>query len=149
MTLSPEDDSDILARLAQAESRLARLESIQARQPLVPGSYVNEIGEQFKTTLDNLLNRRIDRFGDRLEARIDRFGDSLSESLEGSSDKLSAKIDELGNSLKARFDLSDVSFARLDAKLDLILELSAKIDWTKYRKLQLEQDKSDDSTQCV
>jgi hypothetical protein len=72
-----------------------------------------------------------------LEARIDRFGDSLSESIAGSSDKLSAKIDELGNALKARFDESD-------AKLDLILELSAKIDWTKYRKLQLEQDKSDD-----
>jgi uncharacterized coiled-coil protein SlyX len=134
MTSSPEDDSDILARLAQAESRLARLESIQARQPLVPGGYVNEIGEQFKTQIDNLLDRRIDRFGDRLEARIDRFG----ESLEGSSDKLSAKIDEL-----------DASFDRLDAKLDLLIELSAKIDWTKYRKLQLEQDKSDDSTQCI
>jgi hypothetical protein len=62
MTPSPEpDDSDILARLAQAESRLARLESIQARQPLVPGGYVNEIREQFKKTIDDLLNRRIDQ----------------------------------------------------------------------------------------
>jgi hypothetical protein len=119
MTLSPEDDSDIFARLAQAESR----------QPLVPGGYVNEIGEQFKTQIDNLLNRR-----------IDQFGDSLSESFASSSDKLSAKIDELGNSFKARFDLSDVRFDRLDAKLDLILELSAKIDWTKHRKSQLNQD---------
>jgi hypothetical protein len=110
MTLSPEDDSDIFARLAQAESR----------QPLVPGGYVNEIGEQFKTQIDNLLNRR-----------IDQFGDSLSESFASSSDKLSAKIDELGNSFKARFDLSDVRFD---------LELSAKIDWTKHRKSQLNQD---------
>ncbi len=156
MTSSPKpDDSDISARLTWIEYRLARLESIQARQPLVPGGYVNEIGEQFKTQIDNLLDRRIERFGDRLEARIDRFGDSLSESFAGSSDKLSAKINELSDSLKARFDKSD---ARLDefcdqldkfgdsfeAKLDLILELSAKIDWTKYRKLQLEQDKSDD-----
>jgi hypothetical protein len=142
MTPSPKpDDSDISARLDWIEYRLARLESIQARQPLVPGGYVNEIGEQFKTQIDNLLDRRIDRFGDRLEARIDRFGDrlearidrfgdSLSELFAGDSDKLSAKIDELGNSL--------------EAKLDLLIELSAKIDWTKYRKPQLEQDNSDD-----
>ncbi len=129
------DDSDIFARITWIEYRLARLESIQARQPIVPR--VNEIGERFKTTLDNLLDRRIDRFGDRLEARIDRFGDSLSELFAGSSDKLSAKINELD----AKIDKFGDS---LEAKLDLILELSAKIDWTKYRKTQLEQDKSDD-----
>jgi hypothetical protein len=66
MTSSQEpDDRDIFARLAQIEYRLARLESIQARQPLVPGSYVNEIGEQFKTTLDNLLGTR-DEYAERL-----------------------------------------------------------------------------------
>jgi hypothetical protein len=123
MTPSPEDDSDILARLAQIESRLARLEFIQARQPLVPGGYVNEIGEQFKTTLDNLLGTRNEyaenRFNTRREARQDE-----------------AKS-------KARQDKAAEDKARQDEtmrKLDLILELIEKIDWTKHRKSQLNQD---------
>jgi hypothetical protein len=111
---------------------------------------------RFTDPAERLANAKVDAFQvgfdrldallegsfSRLESRIDKFGDSLSDSFAGSSD-------ELRNLLDARFDLSDTRFDESDAKLDLILELSAKIDWTKYRKLQLEQDKSDDSTQCI
>jgi hypothetical protein len=139
MTPSPEpDDSDIFARLAQIEYRLARLESIQARQPLVPGGYVNEIGEQFKTQIDDLLGTRDEyaenRFNTRREARQEEEAESK------------ARQEEEAES-KARQDKAAEDKARQDEtmrKLDLILELIEKIDWTKYRKTQLEQDNSDD-----
>jgi hypothetical protein len=59
---------------------------------------------------------------DRLSAKLGE----LRGSVEGSFERLDAKIDKFGDSL--------------EAKLDLLIELSAKIDWTKHRKSQLNQD---------
>jgi hypothetical protein len=66
--------------------------------------------------------------------------DATIEDYQVGFDRFSAKLAELRGSVEGSFERLDAKIDKFGDSLDLLIELSAKIDWTKHRKSKLNQD---------